>query len=56
MGVSDEKLQPAVPPSLPADLVAIATLCCDFDPLMRPCFADIAAELEAVVTQMQVGD
>lgn len=55
MGVSDEKLQPAIPPSLPADLGAIATLCCDFDPAMRPCFADITTELEAVVARMQVG-
>lgn len=54
MGVADEKLQPVLPGNLPADLVAIALLCCDFDPAMRPCFADIAAELEAVVDKLQV--
>lgn len=54
MGVADEKLQPAVPGHLPADLVAIATWCCDFDPAMRPTFADIALELDKVVQQLQV--
>lgn len=53
MGVADEKLQPAVPGHLPADLVAIATWCCDFDPAMRPSFADITLELDKVVQQLQ---
>jgi hypothetical protein len=55
MGVADEKLQPALPSSdLLPDLVAIATLCCDFDPAMRPDFVMVAAELEKVVKRMQV--
>lgn len=54
MGVADEKLQPALPTNLPADLVVIATLCCDFDPAMRPAFVDVAAELDKVVKQMEV--
>lgn len=54
MGVADEKLQPALPSSdLLPDLVAIATLCCDFDPAMRPDFVMVAAELEKVVKRMQ---
>lgn len=55
MGVSEEKLLPALPGNLPDDLVVIATACCDFDPHMRPSFVDIAEELEKVVQQMQVG-
>ena len=55
MGVSEEKLLPALPGNLPDDLMVIATACCDFDPHMRPSFVDIADELEKVVQQMQVG-
>ena len=54
MGVAEEKLQPALPAHLPADLVAIATWCVDFDPALRPNFSDIVEELEKAVEQLQV--
>jgi hypothetical protein len=54
VGVAEEKLQPALPSNLPADLLVIATMCCDFDPGLRPSFDLIAEELHKVVQQMQV--
>jgi hypothetical protein len=54
VGVAEEKLQPALPSNLPADLLVIATMCCDFDPGLRPSFDLIADELHKVVQQMQV--
>lgn len=54
VGVAEEKLQPALPSNLPADLLVVATMCCDFDPGLRPSFDLIAEELHKVVQQMQV--
>lgn len=54
VGVSAEKLQPVVPPNLPAGLQVVASFCCNFDPYERPSFETVAKELEEVVQELKV--
>lgn len=55
MAVADEKLAPLLPADggLPAGLLAAASLCCDFDPEMRPSFATLVPELEDAVAELK---
>ncbi|GBF89363.1 hypothetical protein Rsub_01935 [Raphidocelis subcapitata] len=56
MAVADETLQPVLPSSLPASLLALAHACCDFDPGMRPSFAVVCEELAAAIEEVKAAD
>ena len=53
MAVSDETLQPALPPSLPPGLLVVCHACCDFDPGMRPDFSVVVEMLGAAIREMR---
>lgn len=56
MAVADETLQPVLPSSLPASLLALTHACCDYDPCLRPPFSVVCEELAGAIEEIRAAE